>query len=138
MGILKCESTSTFHLPSELTSVRSKVHDFDSALNDFNFSLSLRDPPEPYTLACRSLASIKLAESQNLHLSPSVVDDAIVDLDSSIDMWRRLAIKEEKTSWGNVSTETSGVERLSCDRAEGLPEAAYQCLLMRASARQAQ
>ena len=116
----------------------SKVHDYDSALNDFNFSLSLRDPPEPYTLACRALASIKLAESQHLELSPSIVDTAVDELDTSVEMWRSLAIREAAAGNGASWKETSGADRLKCEKGEGLPKAAYQCLLMRASARQAQ
>ncbi|GAA5870905.1 hypothetical protein JCM16303_001625 [Sporobolomyces ruberrimus] len=115
----------------------SSVHDFDSALNDFNFSLSLQDPPEPYTLACLSLATIKLAEIQH-RLSPSLIDGAIDDLDASIDMWRRIAVSHEKSSNVGSQRESSGVERLKCEKEDGLPRAAYQCLLMRASARQAQ
>jgi len=115
----------------------TQVHDFDSALNDFNFSLSLRDPPEPYTLACRSLASIKLHESQGT-LSATELDSAMDDLDTSIDMYRKLAISQEKMSTHSTTRETSGVERLRCEKEDGLPRVAYQCLLMRASARQAQ
>ncbi|GAA5967843.1 hypothetical protein JCM3765_001898 [Sporobolomyces pararoseus] len=112
----------------------SSVHDYDSALNDFNFSLSLRDPPEPYTLACRALASIKLAESEHLE----TVDGELDDLDNSIEIWRSLASREEAAGEGASSQDTSGADRLKCEKGEGLPRAAYQCLLMRASARQAQ
>ncbi|GAA5924787.1 uncharacterized protein JCM15063_005732 [Sporobolomyces koalae] len=113
----------------------SSIHDYESALNDFSFSCSLRDPPEPYTVSCRALASIKLAESQSL-LSETVLDTALDDLDASIDLLRKVAVVQEKR--GGARQETSGSERLRCEREDGLPRVAYQCLLLRASARQTQ
>ncbi|GAA5908742.1 uncharacterized protein JCM6883_004157 [Sporobolomyces salmoneus] len=116
----------------------SSVHDYESALNDFNFSLFLRSPPDPYTLACRSLASIKLFESQHFDLSSSSqLDSALEDLNASIEMWRELAITQQEKN-GSSSRETSGVERIKIENEDGLPRVAYQCLLLRASARQTQ
>jgi len=141
LGLFKRAFPSLVHSLRQKAEVnRSRgpqVRDFDSALNDFNFSLSLREPPEPYTLACRSLASIKLQESQGT-LTSSDIDSAMDDLDHSIDMYRRLAIGQEKMSTNGTMKETSGVERLRCEKEDGLPRVAYQCLLLRASARQAQ
>ncbi|GAA6064768.1 hypothetical protein JCM10212_004416 [Sporobolomyces blumeae] len=134
----------------------SSIHDYSSAVADFSFSVSLKDPPEPYALACRAVASLKLEESANPNLVPlrsssipqtsslsskastdSIFDNALSDLDRAIDDWKDLAERYEAVS-GGTRTETSGIERFARRANEGLPRCVWDCLLLRASARQTQ
>ncbi|GAA5891383.1 hypothetical protein JCM5296_006507 [Sporobolomyces johnsonii] len=113
----------------------TSVRDFSSAVADFSFSLSLRDPPEPYTLACRGLARLKQAEASG-ELTSAMAEQGIADLDASIEMLRKLAVAQQKTS-DALQRYTSGASMLQVGP-DGLPTAAFSCLLLRASARQSQ
>ncbi|GAA6035035.1 hypothetical protein JCM8097_002154 [Rhodosporidiobolus ruineniae] len=110
------------------------VQDFASATSDFAFSASLRDPPEPYTLACRGLAKVK-AEEANGAVSTSTLEEALSDLDDSIEQLRKMAVAEGKEA--GAARTTSGAPRLTFGE-DGLPAAAYSCLLLRGAARQIQ
>ncbi|BGP37366.1 hypothetical protein JCM10449v2_001272 [Rhodotorula kratochvilovae] len=111
------------------------VSDFSSAVADFTFSASLRDPPEPYTLACRALAKIKAEESSG-PISPTTLASCLSELDDAVDMLRKLVVKEEKHG-ESFGRRTSGAPVLQMGE-DGLPVAAYSLLLLRASARTAQ
>ncbi|GAA5973247.1 hypothetical protein JCM11641_003033 [Rhodosporidiobolus odoratus] len=111
------------------------VRDFSSATADFNFSASLRDPPEPYSLACRGLAKIKDEETSG-SVSNSTLQDGLADLDESIELLRKLAVVEGKKK-DQVKLYTSGAPTLHVGE-DGLPTAAYPCLLLRGAARQVQ
>ncbi|GAA6047707.1 hypothetical protein JCM3770_001734 [Rhodotorula araucariae] len=112
------------------------VSDFSSAVADFSFSASLRDPPEPYTLACRALAKIKDEESSGA-VAAATLASCLVALDTSIDMLRKLVVKEDKHG-ERFGRRTSGAPVLQMMGDDGLPVAAYPLLLLRASARTTQ
>ncbi|BGP19037.1 hypothetical protein JCM10213v2_007117 [Rhodosporidiobolus nylandii] len=111
------------------------IRDFASAAADFAFSASLRDPPEPYALACRGLAKIKTEEASGA-LSAETLEDGLADLDEGVELLRKLAVAEGKTSCA-PRRYTSGAARLTVGE-DGLPTAAYSCLLLRGAARHLQ
>ncbi|GAA6012604.1 hypothetical protein JCM10207_009054 [Rhodosporidiobolus poonsookiae] len=111
------------------------VRDFASASADFGFSASLRDPPEPYALACRGLAKIKDEESAG-SVSSSTLKAGLADLDEAVELMRKLAVAEGRKK-GEPALYASGATRLQVAE-DGLPTAAYPCLLLRGAARQIQ
>ncbi|GAA5885014.1 hypothetical protein JCM6882_007192 [Rhodosporidiobolus microsporus] len=111
------------------------VHDFASATADFGFSASLRDPPEPYALACRGLAKIK-AEEASGSVSAAILEDGLTDLDDAVEQLRKVAVAVGKKA-DAPARYTSGAPTLKVGE-DGLPPAAYACLLLRGAARQAQ
>lgn len=133
---------------------RLQVGDFASAVADFGFSASLKDPSEPYTLgasigrsvcrallisrlssACRALAQLKNEETAGA-LSPETLTSCLVELDEAIDQLRKVAVKEEKHHESS-GRRTSGAPVLRSGE-DGLPVAAFPLLLLRASARTTQ
>ncbi|KPV76877.1 uncharacterized protein RHOBADRAFT_51862 [Rhodotorula graminis WP1] len=111
------------------------VGDFSSAFADFGFSAGLKDPPEPYTLACRALAKIKDEETSG-SLSSETLSTCLAELDDAIDLLRKVGIKEDKLD-ECFGRRTSGAPVLRLGE-DGLPVSAYPLLFLRASARTAQ
>ncbi|GAA5911040.1 hypothetical protein JCM8208_003965 [Rhodotorula glutinis] len=111
------------------------VGDFSSAFADFGFSAGLKDPPEPYTLACRALAKIKDEETSG-SLSPETLSTCLAELDEAIDLLRKVGLKEDKLDECS-GRRTSGAPVLRMGE-DGLPVSAYPLLFLRASARTAQ
>ncbi|GAA5828977.1 hypothetical protein JCM11251_004085 [Rhodosporidiobolus azoricus] len=111
------------------------VQDFASATADFGFSASLRDPPEPYALACRGLAKIKTEEASGA-VSSATLEDGLTDLDEAVEQLRKIAVSTGKKA-DMPALYTSGAPTIKIGE-DGLPVAAYSCLLLRGAARQTQ
>ncbi|GJN88024.1 hypothetical protein Rhopal_000980-T1 [Rhodotorula paludigena] len=111
------------------------VGDFASAAADFGFSAGLRDPSEPYTLACRALAQIKEQEAAGT-VSLDTLTEALATLDSCLEVLKSAVAKEEDVA-ASYGRYTSGAPFLTVGE-DGLPAAAYPLLLLRASARTTQ
>ncbi|GAA5998100.1 uncharacterized protein JCM10292_002323 [Rhodotorula paludigena] len=111
------------------------VGDFASAAADFGFSAGLRDPSEPYTLACRALAQIREQEAAG-SVSLDTLTEALATLDSCLEVLKSAVAKEEEVA-ASYGRYTSGAPFLTVGE-DGLPAVTYPLLLLRASARTTQ
>ncbi|BGP22234.1 tetratricopeptide repeat containing protein [Rhodotorula toruloides] len=114
----------------------SVVRDFAAAAADFEFSASLRNPPDPYATACHALAKLKDVEARGA-LSSEAVAATAVHLDDGIERIRKVALSTTEVYGARCFT-TSGAPVFRVQKDEGLPPAVFPTLLLRASARATQ
>ncbi|GAA5948965.1 hypothetical protein JCM21900_003156 [Sporobolomyces salmonicolor] len=101
--------------------------------NAYDSRLGDADCDPEYLVACRGLARLTQEDAAG-ELTSATAEEGLADLDASIDMLRKLAVAQQAKS-DAPPRYTSGVSRLQVGP-DGLPTAAFSCLLLRASARQ--